>query len=87
MEYFRPAESKSKTVVKLDVNLPGMVRRGSKSKSPLPRLDGLAREQVSESGLTGETDTNELRRLDSLTIEFSNAGGMCLSLANSFKQY
>ena len=76
VEYFRPVESKSKTIVKLDVHLPGMVRRGSSSKSPLKIAEHFAHGQSPEAGLTGDFDMEDLRSLDHITIEFSNAAGI-----------
>ena len=71
MEYFRPVDAKSKTLVKLDVHMPGTIRRGSKSKSPI-----VISEQPPETGLIGGTDFEDLKGLDCLSIEFSHAEGM-----------
>ena len=74
MDYFQPIDAKSKTVVKLNVHLPGMIRRGSKSKSPV-----LYAEQAPEVGLVGGTDFEDLRGLDYMSIEFSHAEGMLMT--------
>ena len=74
MDYFQPIDAKSKTVVKLNVHLPGMIRRGSKSKSPV-----LYAEQAPEVGLVGGTDFDDLRGLDYMSIEFSHAEGMLMT--------
>ena len=50
--------------------MPGMMRRGSKSKSPI-----LIAEQAPETGLFGGTDFEDLKGLDYLSIEFSYAEG------------
>lgn len=64
-------DAKSKTLVKLEVHMPGTIRRGSKSKSPI-----IISEQPPETGLVGGTDFDDLKGLDSLSIEFSRAEGM-----------
>ena len=74
MDYFQPIDAKSKSVVKLNVHLPGMIRRGSKSKSPV-----LYAEQAPEVGLVGGTDFEDLRGLDYISIEFSHAEGMLMT--------
>ena len=74
MDYFQPIDAKSKTVVKLNVHLPGTIRRGSKSKSPV-----LYAEQAPEVGLVGGTDFDDLRGLDYMSIEFSHAEGMLMT--------
>lgn len=74
MDYFQPIDAKSKTVVKLNVHMPGMIRRGSKSKSPV-----LYAEQAPEAGLVGGTDFEDLRGLDYMSIEFSYAEGMLMT--------
>ena len=74
MEHLRPIESKSKAVVRLEVHLPGMVRRGSRSKGPK-----LIAERFTHA-LAAETNDGmeDLRDLDYLTIEFADAEGMQL---------
>ena len=67
-------DTKSKTVVKLVAHIPGMIRRGSKSKSPI-----LYAEQVPEVGLVGGTDFEDLKGLDYMSIEFSHAEGMLMT--------
>ena len=76
VEYFKPVEPKSKTKIKLEVHLPGMIRRNSKSKSPLMISDHFAHGSSSETGLIKEVDWEDLRSLDHLTIEFSSPKGM-----------
>lgn len=76
VENFRPVEWKSKTVVRLDVHLPGMIRRDSKSKSPTMIAEHPAQGQAPEVGLTREIDLDDLRTLDSITIKFTSAEGM-----------
>ena len=51
--------------------MPGTIRRGSKSKSPI-----IISEQLPETGLIGDTDFEDLKKLDCLSIEFSHAEGM-----------
>ena len=72
MENLRPVDLKSKTSIRLEVHLPGMVRRRSSSKSPLiiPRLS--TQEQAS---LGAYTDENDMSSLDYLSIEFSSPEG------------
>ena len=69
MEYLLPVE-KSKTTIRLDVHLPGRVRRRSSGKSPLPIPNPSALEQARFGGYTDENDMSEL---DYLLIEFSCA--------------
>ena len=70
MENLRPVESKSKTTIRLDVHLPGRVRRRSSSKSP--RVIGkLSAQERARFG--GYTDENDMTDLDYLSIEFSSA--------------
>ncbi len=71
MEYLRPVESKSKTTIRLDVHLPGMVRRRSNSKSPFPITELAPQEQAR---LGGCVDENDMTDLDYLSIEFSYPG-------------
>jgi hypothetical protein len=79
VENFRPIESKPKTVVRLDVHLPGMIRRDSKSKSPTMIAEHSTQGQAPEVGLTRETDWDDLRTLDSITIEFTRVEGKTAS--------
>lgn len=72
MENLRPIESKSKTSIRLDVHLPGMVRRRSSSKSPILVAKSPAQEQAR---LGGYADENDLSDLNYLLIEFSSAQG------------
>ncbi|KAL9064336.1 MAG: hypothetical protein Q9161_008936 [Pseudevernia consocians] len=67
MENLRPAESKSKskTTIRLDVHLPGMVRRSSSSKSPV-LIDQLSTQELAD-------DENDMSNLDFLLIEFGSA--------------
>lgn len=71
MENFRPVESKSKTTIRLDVHLPGMVRRRSSSKSPLIIPKPSAQEEARFGGYPDENDTVDL---DYLSIAFGSAG-------------
>ena len=73
MENFRPVESKSKTTIRLDVHLPGMVRRRSSSKSPLLIPKSSAQEKARFGGYP---DENGMANLDYLSIEFGSAEGM-----------
>ena len=73
VECFQPVESTSKKVVKLDVHMPGMTRRGSKPKSPIMSSEYPAQ------GLTSESDLEDLNGLDRLSIEFSSSKGMIVS--------
>lgn len=70
MENLRPVESKSKITIRLEVHLPGMVRRRSSSKSPLIIAKPSALERAR---LGGDTDENDMANLDYLSIEFSSA--------------
>lgn len=70
MENLRPVESKPKTMIKLEVHLPGQVRRRSSSKSPLIIAKPSAQEQAKVDGYTDENDQLDL---DYLSIEFSSA--------------
>ncbi|KAF6231112.1 hypothetical protein HO173_010612 [Letharia columbiana] len=70
MENLRPVESKPKTMIKLEVHLPGRVRRRSSSKSPLIIAKPSAQEQAK---FDGYTDENDMVDLDYLSIEFSSA--------------
>ena len=69
-ENFRPVESKSKTTIRLDVHLPGMVRRRSGSKSPLT---------IAKPSTLGQThfnqniNENDMTDLDYLLIDFGSA--------------
>ena len=67
VENFRPVESKSKTTIRLDVHMPGMIRRRSSSKSPIIIPKQSARPQ--------KTDEDDMTELDYLSIEFSSAKG------------
>ena len=69
-ENFRPVESRSKTTIRLDVHLPGMVRRRSGSKSPLAIAQSSTQEQTR---LGGDIDGDDMTRLDYLSIEFGSA--------------
>ena len=71
MENFRPVE-KSKTTIRLDVHMPGMIRRRSSSRSPIIIPKPMAQEQVKFAQNTDEADMTEL---DYLSIEFSSAEG------------
>ena len=70
VENFRPVESRSKTTIRLDVHLPGMVRRRSSAKSPLILAQSSAQEQTK---VGGDTDENDMSDLDNLSIEFGSA--------------
>lgn len=70
MENLRPMESKSKTTIRLDVHLPGTVRRRSSSKSPLIIAKRSAQEQAR---FGGDADGNDMTDLDYLSVEFSCA--------------
>lgn len=67
MENFRPVDSKSKTTIRLDVHMPGMVRRRSSSKSPIIIPKQSARPQ--------NADEDDMTELDYLSIDFSSAEG------------
>ena len=69
-ENFRPVESKSKTTIRLDVHLPGMVRRRSGSKSPLIIAKPSTQEQTH---FNQNVDGNDMADLDYLLIEFGSA--------------
>lgn len=70
MENLRPFELNSKTVIRLEAHLPGMVRRRSSSKSPLIIPKPLTQEQAK---LGAYPDENDMSSLDYLSIEFSSA--------------
>ena len=70
MENFRPVESKSKTTIKLDVHLPGMVRRTSGSKSPLVIAKPLTQEQTQ---LNQNINGDDMTDLNYLLVEFGSA--------------
>ena len=70
MENLRPVESKSKTTIRLDVHLPGTVRRRSSSKVPLVIAKPSAQEHAKS---TGDIDGSDMTELDYLSIEFSCA--------------
>lgn len=72
MENFRLVESKSKTTIRLDVHMPGMVRPKSGSKSPLLIPRPSAQEKARFGGYY---DENDMANLDYLSIEFSSAEG------------
>ena len=69
-ENFRPVESKSKTTIRLDVHLPGMVRRRSGSKSPLIIAKSSTQEQTHFNQNVNENDMTDL---DYLLIDFGSA--------------
>ena len=69
-ENFRPVESKSKTTIRLDVHLPGMVRRRSGSKSPLIITNPSTQEQTH---FNPNINGNDMTDLDYLVIEFGSA--------------
>ena len=69
-ENFRPVESKSKTTIRLDVHLPGMVRRRSSSKSPLIIAKPSTQEQTHYNQNINENDMTDL---DYLLVEFGSA--------------
>lgn len=74
MNYLRPKESRSKTSVKLEVELPGfMRRRGSRTKSPLLIAAHPTSDAGLDIGLTGPLDMENLQKLDSLSIDFEDA--------------
>ena len=73
MENLRPVESKSKTTIRVDVHLPGTVRRRSSSKSPLIIAKPSAQEQAK---FGGDTDGSDMTELDYLSIEFGCAKDM-----------
>ena len=70
MENLRPVESKSKTTIRLDVHLPGMVRRRSSSQNPLPINISATQEQA---GSGDSVDENCMTDIDYLSIEFSDS--------------
>ena len=70
MENLRPVELNSRTVIRLEVHLPGMVRRRSSSRSPLIIPKPSTQEQAK---LGAYTDENDMSSLDYLSIEFSSA--------------
>ena len=70
MDNLRPVESKSKTMIRLDVHLPGRVRRRSGSKSPLVIAKPSAQEQAK---FVEQTDVSDLVDFDYVEIEFSSA--------------
>ena len=72
MENFRPVDSRSKTTIRLDVHMPGMVRRRSSSKSPIIISKPMAHEQIK---FAQNTDEDDMIELDYLSIEFSSAEG------------
>ena len=69
-ENFRPVESKSKTMIRLDVHLPGMVRRRSGSQSPLIISNPSTQEQTH---FNQNTNGNDMTDLDYLLIEFGSS--------------
>lgn len=75
VELFRPVETKSKTTVRLDVHLPGMIRRNSKSQSPVLVAKHSPDERNPEHCLTGSASVNDLKTLDHVSIEFDHAAG------------
>ena len=70
MEHLRPVESRSKTTIRLDVHLPGMVRRRSNTRSPQAIATPSAQEQAI---FAKDNDGNDMTDLDYLSIEFSCA--------------
>ena len=69
-ENFRPVESRSKTTIRLDVHLPGMVRRRSSSHNPLIIANPSAQEQTHfKQNING----NDMTDLDYLLIEFGSS--------------
>ena len=68
MENLRPVE-KSKTTIRLDVHLPGMVRRRSSSQNPLPINLPTTQDQARSDGYI---DGNDMTDLDYLSIEFGD---------------
>ena len=70
MENLRPVDLKSKTTIRLEVHLPGMVRRRSSSKTPLIIPKPLAQEQARFGAYT---DENDMSNLDYLSLEFKSA--------------
>ena len=72
LENLRPVESKSTTTIKLEVHLPGMVRRRSSSKNPLP-INIRATQDQARSG--GCVDENDMTDLDYLSIKFDDSKG------------
>lgn len=69
-ENFRPVETKSKTTIRLDVHLPGMLRRRSGSQSPLIIAKQSTQEQTQfNQNINGEDMTD----LDYLLVEFGSA--------------
>ncbi len=75
MEYFRPVDVKSKTTLRLDVHLPGMIRRNSKSQSPVLVANHKSHERNPEQSLTGNASLEDLKTLDHLSVEFDHAAG------------
>lgn len=71
LENLRPVESKSTTTIRLDVHLPGMVRRRSSSKNPLP-INIPATQDPARSG-GGCMDENDMTDLDYLSIQFGDS--------------
>ena len=80
MENFRPVDSRSKTTIRLDVHMPGMIRRRSSSKSPIIIPKPMAQEQVK---FAPNTDEDDMTGLDYLSIEFSSAEGKSAFLATA----
>ena len=70
LENLRPVESKSTNTIKLVVHLPGMVRRRSSSKNPLP-IDIPTTQDQARSG--GCVDENDMTDLDYLSIKFDDS--------------
>ena len=71
LENLRPVESKSTTTIRLDVHLPGMVRRRSSSKSPLPINIPATQDQARSGG--GCMDESDMTELDYLSIKFDDS--------------
>ena len=69
-ENFRPVESKSKTTIRLDVHLPGTVRRRSGSQSPLVIAKPSTQEQTQ---LNQNINGDDMTDLNYLLVEFGSA--------------
>ena len=72
VENFRPVDSRSKTTIRLDVHMPGMIRQRSSSKTPIIIPMPSAQEQVK---FAKNIDEDDMAELDYLSIEFSSAEG------------
>ena len=67
LENLRPVESKSTTTIRLEVHLPGMVRRRSSSKNSLPINLPATQDQARR------IDENDMTDLDYLSIKFDDS--------------